>query len=373
MILSAIAVILTFGVVIFLHEGGHFILCRILKVKVERFAFGFGPELVGFTKGGTRYSICAFPLGGFVKPAGEDPGEATGKPDEYFGKPWNQRLMIVAAGPAMNYVLAWLLFTGLVFWKGTSIPSTEPVIGNMLVDAPAAHAGLEIGDRILDVNGDPVKTWDEMADKIHKSEGVEVELKYKRGNETKEMKVTPMHNPETGQGMIGIGPEANTQPVGFGKAIVEGANLCWYWSAYTVKTLASKIYRMEKPELAGPVGIMQMIGKAAHSGLEDFFSLMAMISVAVGFFNVLPIPLLDGGHAAIYIYEGLSRKKLTPKALSVANSIGLAFLLTVLLFATYQDIARIRRPSWKPTPAQESAPSGKAGSAPTAAPHAKSK
>lgn len=375
MILSVAAIIFTFGLVIFLHEAGHFIFCRILGVKVERFAFGFGPEVFGFTRGETRYSVCAFPLGGFVKPAGEDPGEATGRPDEYFGKPWHQRLLIVFAGPGMNYVLAWFLFTGLILWKGNAIPSTLPFIGDIAIDLPAAKGGLDIGDRIVSIDGKPVETWEEMARAIHANPERTVKIAFKRGQESREATVTPMKDPASGRGLIGIMPDVRYEPVGPLRAAKDGVGQCWYWTRYTVETLASKLYKMEKPDLAGPVGIMQMIGKAAHSGFEEFLSLIALISVAVGFFNLLPIPLLDGGHAVIYTIEGLSRRKLTPKVMSYANSFGLAFLLGVLLFATYQDIGRLRRPPWKQQkpPAEQQAPPGGSGSQKPAEPPAKSK
>jgi regulator of sigma E protease len=139
------------GLVIVLHESGHFFACRRLGVRVEKFAFGFGPELIGFTDSvGTRFSLCAIPFGGFVKPAGEDPtteGAQAPKADEYFGQNWARRLIIVYAGPAMNYVLAFALYSGLIWGKGMPEASKEPVIGNMMVGFPADKAGIEIGDK----------------------------------------------------------------------------------------------------------------------------------------------------------------------------------------------------------------------------------
>lgn len=339
---SAAAVVLTLGMVIFLHEAGHFILCRWLKVRVERFAFGFGPELLGITRNGTRFSICAFPLGGFVKPAGEEPETCSGNPDEYFSQPWHRRLMIVAAGPAMNYLLAWVLFTGVVYVKGMPEPGVQAVIGNMVVGFPADQAGMRIDDMVTAVNGRKVSNWQELADTIHKHPDHEIEIAYRRSDQAFKARITPRKDEASGHGVIGIMPKPDYRPVGFLAATGEGAKQCWSLTAFTVKTIVSKISRRERPDLAGPVGIVQMVSRAARSGWEDLVFLIGLISVAIGFFNILPVPLLDGGHAAMYLWEGASGKKLTKDAVATANGIGIAFLICLLLFATYNDVLRIR-------------------------------
>jgi len=250
-------------------------------------------------------------------------------------------------------------------WRGEPYPSTEPVIGDLAVAYPAEKAGLREGDRILALDGSAVETWSQLAEVIHKKPGLPVRVEYRRSEEKREVHVTPIREPNGTRGLIGIAPQVLHRPVPFLKAAGDGLRQCWFWTQYTVTTLAAKIVRLEKPELAGPVGIMQMIGKAAHSGLEEFLGLVGLISVAVGFFNLLPIPLLDGGHAAMYLWEGLTRRRLTAQAMSNANTVGLAFLLGVLLFATYQDLSRIRRPPWKQeAPKEESAKPEPPGSAP---------
>ena len=342
MLLSIFAVLLTFGLVIFLHEFGHFLMCKRLKVRVERFAFGFGPELVGVTYGETRFSLCAFPLGGFVKPAGESLEDCSGQADEYFSKSWLHRLAIVASGPAMNYVLAFVLFFGVVWARGLPEASGEAIIGELAEGYPAAAAGLKPEDRVLKVGSEEVRSWAEMADLIHRNPDRAISLTFVRNGELKIAQVTPKLDQASGHGLIGITPRIEYKDVGVFGAAREGANQCWLWTKYTVKTLAEKIYRRERPDLAGPVGIVQMVSKAAHSKWEDLVFLIGLISVAVGFFNILPIPLLDGGHAALYLWEGLTRRKLTLKALAVANSVGMVFLMSLLLFATYNDLIRIR-------------------------------
>ncbi len=351
---SAAAVVLTLGLVIFLHEAGHFILCRWLGVRVERFAFGFGPELLGLTRGQTRYSLCAFPLGGFVKPAGEEPEACTGKPDEYFSQAWHRRLAIVAAGPAMNYLLAWGLFTGVVYVKGLPEPGKEAAIGNMITGFPADRAGLRVDDVVTVVGGQGVSSWKELAAVIHQNPEREIELAFRRGDQALRVRLTPRREEATGKGVIGIMPRPVYRPVGFLTAAAEGAKQCWALSAYTVTTIVSKISRRERPDLAGPVGIVQMVSRAARSGWEDLVFLIGLISVAIGFFNLLPVPLLDGGHAAMYLWEGASGRRLNREAMAAANGVGIALLLGLLLFATYNDVLRLRgERSRRPPAAQE--------------------
>lgn len=338
---SASAVVFTLGLVILLHEWGHFIVCRLLGVRVERFAFGFGPEVFGITRRGTRYSVCAFPLGGFVKPAGESLEEFGGKPDEYFAQPWNRRLMIVWAGPVMNYLLAFGLFTGVVWVKGVPESGTEPVIGNLMTGFPADAAGLKVDDRVTKIDGRAIAAWDDLAGAVHASPGKAVVLTVSRGAETFTKKVVPRKDDASGRGLIGIMAKPVHRPVAFGEAASEGVRQCALLTMFTIKTIASKIHRGEKPDVAGPVGIVQMVSRAAHSGLEDFVFLIGLISVAIGFFNFLPVPLLDGGHAALYIWEGISGRKLTQNAMATANSVGIVFLLSLLAFATYNDFSRI--------------------------------
>ncbi|OGR83690.1 MAG: hypothetical protein A3J74_02400 [Elusimicrobia bacterium RIFCSPHIGHO2_02_FULL_57_9] len=339
---SIAAVVLTFGMVIFLHEAGHFILCLWFGVRVERFAFGFGPELIGMTKGSTRFSVCAFPLGGFVKPAGEELDSYSGREDEYFAQVWYRRLAIVAAGPAMNYVLAFTLFTGVIAVKGLPEPSNEPVIGNLMLGLPADRAGIKLNDRIIAVDGQPVATWEQLASSIHARPEQAVELSVERDGSLSQVTLTPKKDEESGRGVIGIMRMPVYQPVGIFTAAAEGAKQCYALSASTVKSIVAMLGRRQKADLAGPVGIVQMVSRAAHSGWEDLVLLIGFISVAIGFFNILPVPLLDGGHAAMYLWEGLSGRKLTKEAMATANGLGIALLVSLLLFATYSDFHRIR-------------------------------
>ena len=206
------------GLVIVLHESGHFYMCRRLGVRVEKFAFGFGPELLGFTDSvGTRFSLCAIPFGGFVKPAGEDPtvdNIVVPKKDEYFGQSWNRRLLIVYAGPAMNYVLAMALYTGLIWGKGMPVASTEPVIGNLMVGFPADKAGIEVGDKITAFGGRALTGWEDLASSIHRSAGKEIILSLERAGKKLDISVIPKKDDASERGVIGIMPKAEYKAVG---------------------------------------------------------------------------------------------------------------------------------------------------------------
>ncbi|OGR68639.1 MAG: hypothetical protein A2081_03605 [Elusimicrobia bacterium GWC2_61_19] len=342
MIISIIAVLFTFGLVIFLHELGHFIVCKLSGIKVEAFSFGFGPELYGRTGGQTRYSIRAVPLGGYVKPAGENLDEASGAPDEYFSKPWYTRLGVVAAGPAMNYLLAFTLFSGVILFVGEPVASNDPVIGDLTQGYPAETAGLKPGDRLLKIDGAGVATWADMAVRIAGRLEKEITVTYVRDGAETSVKLKTRRAPEgADRGVIGISPGVAYNRVPLLKGFAMGAHQCWYWTAFTVKTLASNIHKREKPDLAGPIGIVNIVSKAAHTGAADFFFLIGLISVAVGFFNLLPIPLLDGGHAVLYVLEGIFRRKLNARIMQYVNGVGIAVLMTILLFATYSDIMRL--------------------------------
>ncbi|MCM2266373.1 MAG: M50 family metallopeptidase [Elusimicrobiales bacterium] len=343
MLLSIIAVLFTFGLVIFLHEFGHFIVCKLTGIRVEAFSFGFGPELWGRTSGPTRYSVRAIPLGGYVKPAGESVEEVSGAPDEYFSKPWYTRLGVVVAGPVMNYLLAFILFAGVILIVGEPVPSTEPVIGDMSQGYPADTAGLKPGDRIVKIDGAGVATWAEMADRIYSKVEKELSVTYSRAGVETTVKLKTRKAPEGAQrGVIGISPGIAYSSVPLAKGLAMGAHQCWYWTAFTVKTLASNIYKREKPDLAGPIGIVNIVSKAAHTGAADFFFLIGLISVAVGFFNLLPLPLLDGGWIVLFLFEGVFRRKVNAEVMKYVNGAGIAVLLSIFLFATYSDIMRLK-------------------------------
>ncbi|OGS19090.1 MAG: hypothetical protein A2219_05550 [Elusimicrobia bacterium RIFOXYA2_FULL_50_26] len=339
-IFQILATVMGIGFLVFIHELGHFLMAKKFKIPVEKFAFGFGPELVGFTYGETRYSICAIPLGGMVKMPGESADSATGAPGEFLSQPWYRRLTIALFGPLMNYALAIILFGVVVYVWGLPNPSPLPIVGQVIESFPAEQAGLRSGDQITAINGIGIKTWAGMADFIHSHTDEKLQFSVKRGEEILSITITPKKDPASGMGLVGISPSMTTEKVGLIRSAGIGTRAVAYQSYFTLKYLGEKIIKWEKPELAGPIGVIQILAKAAKAGWENLIYLLAVISTALGLFNLLPIPILDGGHIFIALIEGITRRPLSRKSMQTANLIGFGIIMFIFIFATYSDLAR---------------------------------
>lgn len=347
-----------FGLVIFVHEFGHFIVAKKSGVKVDRFSFGLGPEMVGFQWGETRYCIAWLPLGGEVRMAGEfvdgeessddkEPAPSTEDTSRhFFSQPWYRRILIAFAGPFMNYLLAAVLFFGMLLVWGEPYQTNKTQIGEVVAGMPAEKAGLMKGDSIVSIQGEKVDDFLTIRDRIAERGGQETDIVVQRAGLSIPLKVTPDQDSKK----IGIGP---ADPITEKKnvSVIDAAKKsiwqCWNISAGTIYYLGHKIVKHERPDVAGPLGISQVIVKAVKSGWEDFLYLIGLISVAIGLFNLFPIPLLDGGHVLYYLVEGLRGKPLSHKVMGKANMVGLAFLLSLLVFATINDVQRFRGPKEK--------------------------
>jgi len=340
-LIQIVAVLFGLGLLIFIHELGHFSMAKFYKVKVLKFAFGFGKELFGFTRGETRYSVCLFPFGGMVAMAGENPDEATGQKGEFLSLQWYKKVMIAFFGPLMNYILAVLLFA-FVFnvWGLTNI-SSQAVIGALAPEACAQKAGLSVGDKILSINSTEIKDWMDLTANLKDKAEQEIDLTVLRNEEELNFKFVLDKNPTTGAGMLGIQPEITKKKVSFFASFYYGLDTALYQSTFTLKYLWDKIITWEKPEVAGPIGVIQVMAKSAKSGIESYVRLLAVISVALGLFNLLPIPLVDGGMIVLFILEGIIRKRIGLKVIQVYNTIGLSLILLIFLFATYSDLIRL--------------------------------
>lgn len=357
-ILSIVGVLFAFGLVIFIHELGHFLVAKKLGVKVEQFSFGFGKEIFGFQWGETRYTVNWLPLGGFVKMAGELPEDYEGpsiekasagdpenlkedKSREFMAKPWYGRILIALAGPAMNYVMASFIFAMIVFVWGKGIPVATTKIDQLLEGRPAQQAGLKQGDIISHIDGDPVTNFESMAAKINAKANTPIEVQVLRDNET--FKYTVVPEDRGGKGLIGIAPATEVireENVGFVEALGLGVQQSWFISKFTLGHLYSTIRKGEKPDVAGPIGIVQVLNRAVKKGWEEYWGLIGLISVAIGLFNLFPIPMLDGGHILYYLIEGIRGKPLSSKTMGRAQVVGLVFLLGLLVFATTNDLKR---------------------------------
>jgi len=276
-----------------------------------------------------------------VKMPGEDADSASGAPDEFLSQPWYRRLIIAIFGPLMNYLLAILLFTVVIFNWGLSKPSALPVIGETIADYPAQQAGLAPGDKILKINSSAIASWEEMSGFIRNHPEEKLTITVDRQGTPLTVTIVPKKDPASGVGLIGIAPQILTEKVGFGQSVNYGTRMVAFQSYYTLKYLGEKLVKWEKPELAGPIGVVQILAKAAKTGWENLLYLLAVISTALGLFNLLPIPLVDGGHIFIALLEGILKRPFSRKAIQTANLVGFGIIILIFVFATYSDLARL--------------------------------
>ncbi len=336
------------GLVVVIHEWGHLMMALKLGVRVERFTVGFGPELFGWTSKNIRYAVCVVPLGGMVKLAGEFLEERQNKPDEFFSQPWYCRILIALAGPLMNYVLAFVLFALVAGVWGTMQPSDQPIVGDIVPGLPAAVAKLQENDRILSINGASVSNrgtkWRKSFTSILKKNLTWI---FERPNaegkapQTLQVLLTPMRDAQLGVGLIGIMPKVDKIKPGFKGSFGAAYRDVKVWTLQPLNYLSSHLRHFEAPkELSGPLGIAQMVTKATREGISYVIYLIAIISTGLGLFNLFPIPVLDGGHVLLYTIEGILRRPLSKRTMQVANAIGLSLVMTIFLYASYQDVLR---------------------------------
>jgi regulator of sigma E protease len=436
--LTILAGALVLGVLMFVHELGHFASAKALGVRVLKFALGFGPELVGFSMRGTRYLIGALPVGGFVKMAGDSPDspERTGAAWEFYSKPWWARMIIAASGPAMNLFFAFLA-CGAMYLVGVrfldfesvvgrveprsvatqygfadrdkvvevnglkihgwsdfvgkvqrakadsvvtivvqrevvpgkkvrlSIPvklqdrekllsevapvSSPPVIGSVSIGLPAYERGLRAGDRIVSVDGVEITSWEQLAELVHKKPDREVLLVVERGGKRFLRTVTPVSQEVKGQGAIGlmgISPTGTT----YGTVRASGLRVITLAAQGTAEMLVetySGLFKLAlRPRqlgksIAGPVTIIQMSGDQARRGLGNLLYFIAFVSIALVVVNLLPIPIMDGGHVIFCAIEGIRGRALSMSKQIAFQKIGIAIVGTLILFAFGVDFARI--------------------------------
>ncbi len=334
--LTLIASIFVFGIIIFVHELGHYLAARRNGIKVLELALGFGPRVLGWEKDGTAYSLRAVPLGGFCRMLGEDPEERD-EPGSFLEKPLRSRFAVVAAGSLMNFLLTIILiFVVHFFFLGVPVEDST-LVGGVIADQPAAEAGLREGDEIVAVEGEAVGKWPELVEKIEGRPGEEITLTLVREGEEKAVSLTPVkeETPEGERGVIGI-----TSPVK--KYVFFGSLAMSFEYIYIILASLYLTIAGEIPlEVAGPVGIVDFVGEAAATGLVNLLMLTALISFSLGLINLLPIPALDGGRLLFLLIEGLRGRPLDPEKEGLIHMIGFIMLIGLILVITYQDLIRL--------------------------------
>jgi regulator of sigma E protease len=423
------AFLFVLGVLVFVHELGHFLLARWNGVRVLTFSLGFGPKLLSFRRGDTEYCVSAIPLGGYVKMAGETPDDPrAGVSDEFLSKTKWQRFQILIAGPAMNILLAVVLMTGVIY-QGATVPAFEtqaPVVGRVLAGSPAERAGVLVGDLVVSVAGREVDTWEQLQFRVLPRANQEVELIVRRDGERRILSVVPEPQTKYEIGDIGIAPaihpevtmvlpdspaergglragdsiiainglntsehplvevisglpgqgvtltvvrdgqqqelvvvprdEAGVGRIGvqfspfatrvieptFVQAIGMSVEQNVQWSTMIFEMLGGLITADTSPrQLMGPIGIAEVAGGAAAVSWVALFGTMAMISLNLGLLNLLPIPILDGGHILILAIEGLARRDFSMRVKERMLMAGFALLMVLMVTVIYNDLTRV--------------------------------
>lgn len=353
MVSTIVVAIVVLGLLILFHELGHFLVARWCGVGVVKFSIGFGPVLIGRKIGNTEYAISAVPLGGFVKMVGEDPEEEVTPADRSIAfqhQPLWKRFAIVLAGPLANLLFAFAAFSLVFAVYGARVPSSVAKVGNVLPDMPAAAAGLRPGDIVTAVDGQPVGSWDELSQTIRQSGARPLILTIERSGERLQVSVTPKEREErslfgevTGKAyLIGIERGFDQIAVNPFTAVAMGAQQTAWWVGTIVVALAKMVQgKIPASEIGGPILIAQAAGEQARLGLENLLHFMAVISVNLGVLNLLPVPILDGGHLFFFLVEAIRRRPLDTRYREVAQQVGLVLLLALMVFAFYNDIARV--------------------------------
>ena len=428
---SIIAFLFVLGVLIFVHELGHFLMARRIGVRVLTFSLGFGPKLLSFRRGDTEYCISAVPLGGYVKMAGENPEDTrTGAADEFLSKGKWQRFQVLVMGPVMNVLLA-LVVMAAVLYRGAQLPVYEQqpvVIGTFAPNAVAERAGLKVGDRIVTVDDRVVDTWEDLSMAIVSKANRQVSIGYVRDNHTASLTLVPAGQGKFEIGDIGVQPtihpmvvaiskgqpadegglrpgdvilgaagdpnimydhllaairshkdqpmpvtvkrdgrvlQLTLKPREIGDKVMIGAQINayethtvepgpveamklsvvknWEWTKLIVQTLGGLFTRETSvKQLMGPVAIADLSGSAAQAGWLPLFTLMAMISLNLGLLNLMPIPVLDGGHIFILALEGLARRDFSMRVKEKMLLAGFVLLLMLMVTVIYNDLMRIQ-------------------------------
>ena len=334
------ACIFVFGILVTVHEFGHFITAKLTGMKVEEFSIGFGPTIYQQQEGETLYSLRMLPLGGYNKIAGMDPDDPEDPERGFNSKPVTSRMLVILAGSLMNILLPVLIFFGLFLAFGMDVPENKPVLGQIIEGYPAEQSGLKEGDRILSINGKPVHEWLDIRKNIADSGMQSIPFEIQRDQEKLTITVTPGVNPETGKPFIGVVSSLKNVRLTPVQAAVASVTA----TKNIIKNMYASLYHMvtgkTKAEFSGPVGVAKMAGEVAHKGFDRLMQFTAMLSLNLAIINLLPLPALDGGHFLILLIEAVTGHKLGKTAMQNIQKVGVAMILALTIFATFKDLTR---------------------------------
>ena len=345
--MTIIYFVLILGLIVLVHEFGHFIFAKLAGVYVYEFSIGMGPKIFGKKdkKGETEYCIRAIPIGGFVSLAGEevDDDKKIGKNRKLYNKNFIQRFMIMIAGAMNNFILCFiLLFLGALIYGSVS---QKPVVSSVSEEYPAYQVGIREGDTITKINGEKVASWSEVQLLIQTAEDSELIVEFKtKDNVKKTVKITPVLTKNED------GSESYKLGVGMGGKVEKGFMASLKYAVNTLGSLFKLMFTTLKQlftghvavkELSGPVGIYTVVGEQAKNGLESILYLIAFLSMNVGVINLLPFPAFDGGRVLFLIIEKITGKAIPTKVENIINNIGFLLLMLLMIYVTFNDILRL--------------------------------
>ncbi|PKM86848.1 MAG: RIP metalloprotease RseP [Firmicutes bacterium HGW-Firmicutes-12] len=339
--------IIVFGIIVFVHEFGHYIVAKATGIRVEEFALGMGPKFLSKKWGETVYSLRVLPLGGFCKMSGET-GDAEYEknnfpdPRRFDQKPLWARISVVVAGPIMNFLLAVILFT-LIFTVIGIPDEISNEIGTVVAGTPAESAGLLPGDKITSIGDITVNDWSSIVMVIHNNPGKSLDMTIERGNKHFEVSVVPELDSNNQVGLIGI---SATEPTWKKKGLVDSIVMGYQRTIEITKLTAVGLVQLftgkvSADGIAGPVGIIKLIEESASYGVIYVVNLTALISINLGLLNLLPIPALDGSRILFLLFEGIRRRPVDPSKENFIHLIGFMLLMLLMVFITYRDIVKL--------------------------------
>ena len=333
--MTIIAALLLFGVIILIHEFGHFIFAKKNGITVHEFAIGMGPKLFGKEKNGTMYSIRILPIGGYVSMEGED--EDSNKPGSFGTKSILQRASVIFAGPFFNLVLAVIFLIPVYIYMGSPTTTLE-----ILDNTPASKANLQSGDIVKSVNGKEVNSWNEFTEIISSSKGEELSIAVDRNNKTVKVNVMPEKN-EDGRYMIGVGYKKDRSIINAIKqSFIQTGQITMQMITFLKQMITGTVPGGFTNSVAGPVGVISIVSGAAKTGILNLLYLGSIISLNLGIINLVPFPALDGGRLLLLFIEWIrGGKKINPDKEAMINMIGFCALMAFMVFITYNDVTKL--------------------------------
>ena len=342
MLLTLAAAIFVFGLLVLFHELGHFVTAKLTGMRVDEFAIGFGPKIFKARRGETVYSLRAIPLGGFNDIAGMDPSDNQAGERGYCEKPVLSRMIVILAGSGMNFILPIIIFFGIYCFQGVANPAPEAILGAVVADMPAQKAGLQVGDKIISIDGEEITTWEQFTKKISgNTEEKPVLIRYERDSQVNEVEVTPTVEKSTGRILIGVQRFMNYEPQGIVTSLTMAVAHTQEILALMINALIGLFKAPSGAAVTGPIGIAQMAGQVATLGFVPLLNFAALLSLNLGIINLLPVPALDGGHFVGLVIEAVRGKPLSPKALMYTQRVGIALLLLLTVVVTAKDIVNV--------------------------------